>query len=72
MGEEIGEVSRSAILSAGSSATACPLFLVCCDGIPFAAYPRRLQAEVYASGFRNQTTIVEGTFTANAESEVSS
>ncbi len=45
----------------------CSLFLVLLDGVPFAAYPRRKQAEVYASGFSKPTEIVEGIFTANAE-----
>jgi hypothetical protein len=44
----------------------CSLFLVICDGKPCAAYPRRLQAEVYASGFSKPVEIVAGIFTANA------
>ena len=52
-------------LSSCSSPSACSLFLVMLDGEPFAAWPRRQQAEVYASGFRSSPEIVEGTFTAN-------
>lgn len=44
---------------------ACSLFLVLIEGVPFAAYPRRKQAEVYADGFSKPTEIIEGAFTAN-------
>ena len=47
----------------------CSLFLVICDGEPRAAYPRRLQAEVYASGFSKPVEIVAGIFTADADIE---
>ena len=43
--------------------SALPLFLTMKGVKPFAAYPIRIQAEVYASGFScGSTTIVEGTF----------
>ena len=50
-----------------SSAIGCSLFLVLCDGKPYAAYPREVQAKVYASGFSriNEMRIVAGTFTEN-------
>jgi len=45
-----------------SNITNCSLFLVHCEGIPYAAYPHPKQAEVYASGFSKPTLIVEGIF----------
>ena len=40
------------------------LFLVEMNGVPSAAYPRRVQAEVYASGFSSDKgiKIIEGVF----------
>jgi len=45
----------------------CVLFLVTCEGVPFAAYPHPKQAEVYASGFSKPVSIVKGTFIADDE-----
>ena len=48
---------------APSSCSAIPLFLTMKGAKPFAAYPRKIQAEVYASGFScGSTTIIEGAF----------
>lgn len=38
------------------------MWLVEFDGQPQAAYPRMVQAEVYASGFSRAAKIIEGTF----------
>ena len=41
------------------------LFLVSCDGNPRSAYPRHVQAKVYASGFSKPVKIIEGVFIEN-------
>lgn len=48
------------------------LFLVKKDGVAFAAYPRRLSAEVYASGMvTNQgVEIIEGDFVISSQPAV--
>ena len=43
------------------------MWLVMFDGVPQAAYPRKVQAEVYASGFSHPCEIVYGRF-ASADS----
>ena len=52
------------------SATPCSVFAVYHDGKFQAAYPRKLVAEVYSSGFsgNGKVEIKEGTFTPNAYS----
>lgn len=35
------------------------MYLVLCEGHPKAAYPRKIQAEVYASGFSKPCEIVK-------------
>lgn len=54
------------------SEAVCSLWLVVHNGFPAAAYPRKKQAEVYASGFSalGSLEIIEGTFIANAAGEL--
>ena len=62
--QEVGSMTKKTKQISSKGKVSCPLFLVYFDGSPRAAYPRRLQAEVYSSGFSRKAEIVEGTFTA--------
>ena len=68
-GVEWGQRKKPNAQDSAQPEAGCSLFLTYCDGRPYAAYPRHLQAEVYASGFsRNNVEIVEGTFIPNKPS----
>lgn len=52
-----------------SDVTECRLWAVALDGDVFAAYSRKVSAEVYASNFNKPTKIIEGMFRADGAAD---